>query len=395
MAMMAFAAFSFTGCDSDDDSGDVKSAIEQVLGVVDAVVKQGSIPAVTDQVQGLTNHVTKTETSTSIIVTSPVELSKFFIAVAGVDGYLECPAQALSNNASAVRGANSTYSYVVVVAVGDGVSETVKITVNAETVDGTVVSVIKDVEILNSDSGNVGGDAASLAGVWLMKSEDYTTILTLTDKTYSIMEDWDSVAYEAGTYVLEGDIVYMTPVATSSDKNQIEPHKAKIEVYRNNQALVIIPIYTYQDNQGNLVEVYEDHGMMVFYKKDAKIEMNSKDVQGTWLWFMDRNDGQYDVRTAMIFDGDNFDFIIPSWGQRMKGTFTCENGYINFHVTKYLVNEARPCGIDDYKNGYEEPSPNSWNSEPPFGKDFTRLFLPLGDFAFSNVANLPCRLTKQ
>lgn len=393
LALMAFAALVVTSCDS-DDSNVLKNAIDKVVAVANSKVMQGSMPSATDHVDGLTNTVTKSDDVTSIMVSSPVELSKFFISVAGVDGYLECPAEAVYN-APASRAEVATYSYVVVIALGDGAVETLKISVNAETVDGQVVKVVDKVEVVNTDNGS-NADASHLVGEWILKNEDFNTILTLTDKTYSILEDWDSIAYETGTYEIKDGFAYMTPSMPDAASGQIEPYKTKIELYANNNALVVIPIYSYQDSLGNTVEEEDERGTMFFYKKNAKIELNAKNVQGTWLWFMGRNDGQVEVRAAMIFDGDSFDFIIPAWGQRMMGTFTCDNGYINFKVTKYLVNEARPCGIDDYKNGYEEPAPESWNTEPPFGKEFSRPFLPIaGGYAYSNLANLTCRLVKQ
>lgn len=394
MALMAFAALVVSSCDS-DDSNVLDKALDKVVAIANSKLMSGSMPSATDKVQGLTNNMTQSNGITSILVNSPVELTKFFISAAGLDGYLECPAEAVAS-APACRAEASSFSYIVVIALGDGATEAIKISVNAETIDGKVVEIVNKMEVVNETGGNSTVDASALRGVWIMSSENFKTILTITDKTYSIQEDWGSnIVSEKGAYEIKDGFVYLTPSEPDAASGQIETQKAKIELYSNNNALVFMPFYTYQDSLGNLVEECDEQGFMIFYKKDAKIEMNSKDVQGTWLWLMERNDGNHDVRVAMIFKDNTFDFIIPAWGQRMKGTFTCENGFINFKVTEFLVNEGRPCGIDDYKNGYEKPGPDYWNSEPPFGNEFSRPFLPAGEFAFSNVANLPCRLTKQ
>ncbi len=394
MALMAFAALVVSSCDS-DDSNVLSKALDKVVAVANSKLMSGSMPSATDKVQGLTNNMTQSNGITSILVSSPVELTKFFISAAGLDGYLECPAEAVAS-APACRAEASSFSYIVVIALGDGATETVKISVNAETVDGKVVEIVNKMEVVNETGGNSNADVSALRGVWIMSNNDYNTILTITDKTYSIQEDWgNNVVSEKGVYEIKDGYVYLTPSEPDPNSGKIETQKAKIELYSNNNALVFMPFYTYQDNMGNLVEECDEQGFMIFYKKDAKIEMNSKDVQGTWLWLMPTNDDNHVVRVAMIFKDNTFDFIIPVWGERMKGTFTCENGFINFKVSQFLINESRPVGIDEYLNGYEKPQPDSYVTEPPFGMEFSRPFLPVGDFAFSNVANLPCRLTKQ
>ncbi len=392
LGFIAFSTLSFVGCGSDDEvSGSLSQSIEKVISIVNAQQKSGSIPQVTTSESGVTTTLQNISGATSIIVNSPVELTKFFVSVSGIDGYLECPATLLTSRAGV---STKTYTYTISILLASGINQNVTVVVNAETVDGDVVYVMKEkLDVKNEE--NVVNEADALIGTWNFIGEQITNVLTVTKTTLKYVSIYEGSANEEvlmnGNYEFNNGFIFFT------NQNGVT-EKLKPSLLADNNVLVLRSYYTYQDSTGNEIEASDIDNFELFVKQNAKLNYSVNDLQGTWIWHFHGN--QEIVRSALILKDNTFDMIIPIWGQRMTGTFTYNNGYIDFKVTNGYVrhNYEYDESLGAMNSGWinvKDADPNDYNLDLPFGERFSRPFIPQGNVAYSNLANLPVYYEKQ
>lgn len=380
-ALMAFASFAMVSCGSDDDdnNGGIIEFVENVISVANSSQKQGAMPQATQTLNGVIPSITNNPNASgaNIEITSPVALAKFFVSIAGLDGYLECPAQLVGTRAEA-----QTYKYIINILVKPGVSQNVTVVVNAETVEGDVVAILKEKLDVQNEEQAVDSPSA-LVGTWEFVGEQIQYSLTITPSTFTYVGDQGN---SEGSYKFEDGMLYMT------SKGDTAVQKMKPTLLASNNALLLRPYYMMQDENGQLVEASDLDDFELFIKKGAKVKCDIADAQGTWIWHLRGN--QEIVRSALIIKDNTFDMIIPVWGQRMKGTVTYDNLYLNFKVNKLLTRDSEEYygeSLDRLYDGWQEDVAG----DAPFGMEFSRPFVADGNVAYSNLANLPVYYVKK
>ncbi len=130
----------------------------------------------------------------------------------------------------------------------------------------------------------------------------------------------------------------------------------------------------------------------MYYRKGAKINVDKKDIKGEWHWYLHGNDSI--IRTALVVDDQMTDLLIPVWRERYQCAFGYDNGY--------LVGDIERFAVRDYSDESVENLFKDWNfdfQDPQYYSSFEgRIkipFYPVGDKAYSSVANLPCIFQKK
>lgn len=234
------------------------------------------------------------------------------------------------------------------------------------------------------DGGNDGVNnpptAERLVGSWVMTGEDYSIHLVFNENTWT---ENNGTQERSGTYALDGDILTMK--MGDSLVNQ-----AKVIMLYGYNVLVLRFQSPYGEDWGLT------HEFGLYYRKNATIAATQADIQGKWFWYM-RGDN-HAIRCALEFKGNAFDFIIPVWCERMKGTYEYVNGKVSFHVTEFLVREYLEEGNEAVENLYSNwaaPEEGSGREAPSFGINFEKPFVANGNEAYCVFANLPAYFEKQ
>ena len=220
-----------------------------------------------------------------------------------------------------------------------------------------------------------------LVGSWLMTGEDFSVRLVFLGR-----DEWTqsgSNGETSGTYTLDGDVLTMKMGDSITNQMRV------IMLYDYN--VLVLRLQAVNDEPFGSPDAFG-----LYYRENTPVAAPQADIQGKWFWYMPGDTNS--VRGALEFSGNTFDFIIPVWHQRMRGTYQYVNGKAQFHVTEFMVREYM--GDDDLSVGnlYAEwttPEPGSGQEYPPFGTDFTKPFVANGDEAYALIANLPAYFEKQ
>ncbi|MDY5969725.1 MAG: hypothetical protein SPJ13_06920 [Bacteroidales bacterium] len=219
--------------------------------------------------------------------------------------------------------------------------------------------------------------AEKIIGNWVIDGEDFSSKLTFGKNTWTQQER----NYEtSGTYSINGDILTMK-IGDSL------VNEAKVTMLYDYNTLVLRFKSPYGEDWGIA------HEFALYYRENATIAATQADIQGKWFWYMhgDRNT----IRGSLEFKGNTFDFIIPVWSERMKGTYEYVNGIIKFHVTEFLVRDYLDEAPENLYLNWAVPETGSGHDTPSFGYDFQRPFVANGNEAFCIIANLPAYFEKQ
>lgn len=226
--------------------------------------------------------------------------------------------------------------------------------------------------------------ADQLVGTWVLSCEepDGFTLKYIFDRDKFTVQQGEN-EYQ-GTYTLDGDV--LTMVVDDSLVNEV-----KLMMLYDNNVLVM----RYRSGMGEDWGIVD--GFELLYRENGAIKASLEDIQGKWYWYF-RGDETI-IRSMLEIDGSNFDFIIPVWRQRMKGTIEYKNGMVQFHMTEYLIrenlgedNESLESLYLDWRTPTEEEA--QWLA-PSFGWNFAKPFVANGDEAFGMVANLPAYFVRK
>lgn len=226
--------------------------------------------------------------------------------------------------------------------------------------------------------------ADQLVGTWVMSSDasDGYTVKYIFDKDMFTVQEGE---YEyQGTFALDGDV--LTMMVDDSLVNEVK----LIMLYDNN-----VLVMRYHSGMGEGWGIADEFGL--FYRENGSVKASLEDVQGKWYWYFRGNEAI--IRSMLEIDGSNFDFIIPVWRERMKGTIEYQNGKIQFQVTEFLIRDNLDEGNESLENLYlywrtptEEEA--QWLT-PSFGYSFAKPFVANGDEAFGMIANLPAYFVRK
>lgn len=401
MAFMALVSLVMVNCSSSGSDGDGDNKNPQLINswitVNNATMKEGAMPAATQELAGASNSVVMDAASrmANVVIESPEELNKLYVGIEGVNGYMECPA------ASFVTRATKTFKYTISILLANNVSQNVTIQINAETKDGKLVSVmVKKLDVKNEEGSIASDDVTALKGTWEFVGEQLKNVYKVTDNMIKV-ENY-SISQEGETLLTTNDYAYryadgMLYLKRVGDPDSIPESKIKPAFLDNKNVLILRWYWLMHDENGVMHEVNEIDDFDLLVRKGYESSFTVNDIQGTWIWNLYGN--QDIVRSALILKDNTFDLIIPIWGQRMQGTFTYNNGYIDFKLNTFLVREKEEFTEELVMlyDGWEAIDEKEWEwpLEPTFGKEFRRPFIPDGNVAYSNLANLPVYYIKQ
>lgn len=229
----------------------------------------------------------------------------------------------------------------------------------------------------NNGNNDNPSTSEKLVGSWIMSGEDYSIKLELNQGRWK-MSDNDEV-YE-GTYTLDGDTLTMKVGDSLVNKSKV------IMLYGYN--VLVLRYHTPYGEGWSLSDEFA-----LYYRENSTIAAKQTDIQGKWFWSL-MGDENF-IRCAMEFNGNTFDFIIPVWRERMKGTYEYTNGVISFRVTEFLVRELMDASREKLYSDWAAPEEGSGHETPAFGLNFNRPFVANGNEAYSVLANLPSYFEKQ
>ena len=238
----------------------------------------------------------------------------------------------------------------------------------------------------DDDDEPKGGDttvkAGDLVGTW-----------TLNDVTYTFTKDNLTISYNGeqsfnGKYTYDNGLISYT---TSYDGQQYTT-TAEVKFLYNKSVLVVKDLSDWEDGQKIADMAY------VLYKNGKKPATSSKDIQGTWYWYM-HGDTNY-IRTAVKIDGNKIEIIITPWAERHVGTFTYEGGILKLNMTEFY--SARGEHGEGWGEGALNPETlecDQWFtcSYEDIGEhiDKEMVFIADGNEAYGTLANLPAIYVKK
>lgn len=266
-----------------------------------------------------------------------------------------------------------------------------------------------DVEgVENDPTGGVSGggqvSSKSIVGTWEMTTEGGTAQLILTDKKFTMIQESDKTE---GTYTTKGDKITLTPekfyekspntgawIETKPEDGDDEPATMKVQLLKDNNVLIATIEEVYDEEFAQ----QEDPFFLMFYRKGANINASSSELQGKWQWSLRGN--KEIVRAFVEFKGNNFDLIIPAWRERYQGTYTYQNGMVQFNTTDFTTREWQEEGNESLKYLYTgwrsiTAEEQQWGYGPSFGMKFNRAFIAVGKQGYTYLANMPAIFEKQ
>lgn len=233
----------------------------------------------------------------------------------------------------------------------------------------------------NNNGDNNTPTENQLIGTWVMPAEYYTLTFNFTETGWSCVEG-DNETH--GTYTLDGDVLTMR--IGDSVANQVRV----IMLYGNN-----ILVMRYRSEFGDGWGLADEFGL--YFRENAPVNASISEIQGKWYWYFAGDETI--IRASLEITDNQFDFIIPIWRERMKGTLEYTDGMIRFRVSEFYTRDNLEEGNEAEENLYvnwRTPDPDLWdNEDPSFGRDFTRPFVANGNVAYCVFANLPAYFVKQ
>lgn len=221
--------------------------------------------------------------------------------------------------------------------------------------------------------------ATRLQGSWVLADEVYIVNVIFNESEWFQTDGRNS---SEGTYTLDGDVLTMRSGDSLADLIKVIMPCDNVLVMR------------FQNDMGDdwgLADEFE-----LFFRENSEVNLPASDIQGKWFWHP--NGDTSIVRMSLEITDSTFDFIIPLWRERMKGTFEYSNGRINFHVKEFLTREnpeGRTESLENLYQGWSAPTEESSRTEPSFGYDFRRSFVPVEGVAYAMLYGGPTYLVKQ
>jgi hypothetical protein len=184
-------------------------------------------------------------------------------------------------------------------------------------------------------NGGEDGPATNtdLVGKWFIQLKDEIM-------GAGFLADGKGQAYneETGQWETAGTWSYENGVLTTQGEGRESKFKASL--YNGKTVLILKEA---DDELGNYT---------LFFYRDGKSSASDAGVlQGTWDWFAF---GPGMPRIRFVFSGNNFDLIIPVWGDRYKGTFTYKDGYATMKVTECMTSRIPHGNYDEDTLNYDE-----------------------------------------
>lgn len=228
-----------------------------------------------------------------------------------------------------------------------------------------------------------GGDAVTvndLIGTWTTNSTDNSYVVTFTANEVTITENGQQTF--SGNYAVENGVVKYAGNMESVPG-----------LLYNKSVLVIKDVYT--DERGR----QENLGVILF-KQGKQVVTPKADIQGQWCWYSEFIDEEI-IRTAIKFEGDNFELIITPWGERYVGTYVYEAGIIKLTVTAGYTSREEGTGYGELW-GRMDPKTLECDDWRTLNQDHWHVdavshtpFIANGDEAYGFIANLPALLQKK
>lgn len=235
----------------------------------------------------------------------------------------------------------------------------------------------------NSETNVPNSDAVTksdLIGTWTSNSTDFVYAATFTADDVTLTENGQQTF--KGQYTVENGVV----------KFGVGLESAPGLLY-DKSVLIMKSIST--DDRGRK----ETLGMILF-KQGKEINIPKEDIQGQWCWYSVFINDEI-IRTAIKFEGDNFELIITPWGERYVGTYVYSNGIIKLNVSDGYTSREEGTGngelwgrldpytleCDDWRTLYRE----NWHVDAVSHTPFVAN----GSEAYGFIANIPTVLQKK
>lgn len=243
----------------------------------------------------------------------------------------------------------------------------------------TCAMLLASCEKTPEDNPNPNPISGNYEGTWVMNANDYSVRMVIKDGTWSQTEGDITLS---GNYQVNNDVItFMTGDTLVGESRML--------LFCHDNVLVL----RYHSDMGEGWGLADEFGL--FFRENSTVDANPSDIQGKWFWYL-RGDHSI-IRSCLEINGSNFDFIIPIWRERMKGTINYQNGRIHFNVSEFLTRDNLEEGNESLENLYlnwEVPGEDSYQTEPSFGMSFDIPFIANGDESFAIFANLPAYFQK-
>jgi hypothetical protein len=244
------------------------------------------------------------------------------------------------------------------------------------------------------DKGGEKANDKDLVGVWELKARNFLTTYTFTAEKLTIVNTHlgpheNTQTIFDGPYTLKDGVLSYTTTTevydTVSHKNVERPITISFttKLLYNKSTLALLATVNNGDRSSEEV--------VLMFKKDTPVPATIADIQGNWYWYMDGD--STDTRAAFKIEQNRMIIVIVAWGQRYDGTFTYENGLINFNVEAQYTSRGNPQGEgwgrgaldpETLEANWEPLNPDSWLSY-----DFEQMpFVANGNEAYGTIANL-------
>ena len=157
--LLASALIAFASCSKEEatvgSSNAPEPTITKAFTVNGGTVQAGSMPAANANDPGITvnsNNSALAGGGNIITISSPISLTKAFLEVANLEGFIECPL----TTATRATSTADMYEYVVEVMYNPELAASLTVKMNVEAADGSVINVMeKAIEYVESQKGDL------------------------------------------------------------------------------------------------------------------------------------------------------------------------------------------------------------------------------------------------
>lgn len=219
--------------------------------------------------------------------------------------------------------------------------------------------------------------AKDLMGKWVIVEDEGTKTLTFEESTFVLVETpkgGGEKSYVYGNYTYDnGDITWTDTKEVAGENEYVIPaesqytRKGKVSAMYDKGVLIID-----EEVDPEQSRYKNDDSVILYYKEGVKIPSDANDIQGRWNWMMRGHGDGTTVRAALIFKGNEFEYIITAWNERYTGTFTFENGYLKLNYNATWRGEMDDDGtVEWFTPPQDNPVTYVWMGyTPPIQKPF-------------------------
>ena len=239
--------------------------------------------------------------------------------------------------------------------------------------DSTQVNPNDTTKVPGSDAVTVN----DLIGTWTVNSTDNQYVAVFTADSVTIIEN--GLIQSQEKYTVENGVVKFGNYMQSTPG-----------LLYDKSVLVIKQLFKTEEGT-------EEMFGMILFKQGKEINTPKEDIQGQWCWY-EETDSTVIIRTAIKFQGDNFEVIITPRGERYVGTYVYWAGMIKLQVTDAYTSREEGTGYgslwgrmnpqtlecDDWRT----LNPDHWHIDAVSHTPF----IANGDEAYGFIANLPAIL---